>query len=154
MDQADRFHLRADQAPQRRHRLIVRQMTESRHDPSLEAPGVISEPQHVEIVVGFEQETITTFQMLEDVRINVAKVRGQSDTGAVTALDHVAGGVGCIMKRSAAVNLEIADPEAGVVLERHDAALVDIDPAGFDGSPGRVDGNPDGPRDSYRAPDV
>ena len=77
----------------------------------LDDPGVRANLEHVEIVVGFEDQTVGFAQMQLDMIRHVTKIGADGHLGAVGA-EGEADGIGGIVREREGVNFDIADGKA------------------------------------------
>ena len=80
-------------------------------DALLDDPGVGADFEHVQIVIGFEDEAIGVAEMDFDVIGHVAEVGDESELGAVGA-EGEADGVGGVVRNGEGADFDIADGEA------------------------------------------
>ena len=95
----------------------VRQMAHPAHHALFHRPWVRSDLQHIQIVIGFQQQQVSASQVKLDGFRNVAQVGGYADAHALR-FEAVADGVDGIMGDAETLHFDIADAEAGAGLER------------------------------------
>ena len=79
-------------------------------DALLDDPGIGPDLEHVEVVIGFEDEAIGLAEMDSHMIRQVAKIRANSDFGAVGA-EGESDGIGCIVRDSKRMDVNVADGE-------------------------------------------
>ena len=84
-------------------------------------PGIRADLEHVEIVIGFEDETIGLAEMDPDVIRQVAEIGADGNLGAVGA-EGESDRIGRVMRDGERVDVDIADGEALAGLDGFDAA--------------------------------
>jgi len=100
---------------------VIGEMAGAGEDALFDDPGIWADLEHVEIVVGFENEAIGLAEMDSDVVWKVAEIGADGDFGAVGA-EGEADGVGSVVRDGECVDVYIADGEALAGLDRFDAA--------------------------------
>ncbi len=100
---------------------MIRKMTGTGKDTLLDDPGVGTDLEHVEIVIGFEDEAVGLAEMDLDEFGHVAEVGADGDLGAVGAKGE-ADGVSGVVRDGEGVDFDIADGEALAGLNGFDAA--------------------------------
>ena len=73
-------------------------------------PGVRADLEHVEIVIGFEDEAIGLAEVDSDVIGQIAEIGADGDLGAVGA-ESESNGVGGVVRDGERVDVDVADPE-------------------------------------------
>jgi hypothetical protein len=106
---------------------VVGEMPGAAQDALLDDPGIGADLEHVEIVIGLEDQSIAFAQVVLDELGHVAEVGDQAELRAVGA-EGEANGVGGIVRYGEGVNLDIADGEALAGLDGFDTveALVQL----------------------------
>ena len=100
---------------------VIRKMAGAGEDALLDDPGIRADLEHVEIVIGFEDEAIGLAEMDSDMIGQVAEIGADGDFGAVGA-ESEANGVGSVMRNRESVNVDVADGEALAGLDGFDPA--------------------------------
>ena len=100
---------------------MIGEMAGAGEDALFDDPGIWADLEHVEIVVGFENEAIGLAEMDSDVVWKVAEIGADGDFGAVGA-EGEADGVGSVVRDGECVDVNIADGEALAGLDGFDAA--------------------------------
>ncbi len=100
---------------------VIRKMAGTGENALLDDPGVGADLEHVEIVVGFEDEAISIAQMNFDEFRHIAEVGADGGFGAVSA-EGEADGVGGIVRDGKGMNIDIADDKALTGLNGFDSA--------------------------------
>ncbi len=95
---------------------FIRKVSVAAHHALLYGPGVRADLQHVEIVIGFEQQHVGAAQMELDGIGNVAEVGDDADVDALR-VKTVAHGIDGVVGDGEAVDVDIADGEARASLE-------------------------------------
>jgi len=90
-------------------------------DALLDDPGIRADLEHVEVVIGFEDEAIGLAEMDSDMIGQVAEIGTDGDFGAVGA-EGESDGVGCVVGDGERVHLDIADRKTLAGLDRLNAA--------------------------------
>ena len=88
----------------------IGKMAGAAHDALLDIPRIRADFEHIEIVIGFEDEAIGFAQVMLDEFGEVAEIGDDSDLGAVGA-EGVADGIGGIVGNGEGGNFDIADGE-------------------------------------------
>lgn len=96
-------------------------MARAGEDALLDDPGIRADFQHVEIVIGFEDEAIGLAEVDLDEFGHVAEIGADGDLMAIGA-EGKADGIGGIVRDGKSVNVNIADGEALAGLDGFDAA--------------------------------
>ena len=99
---------------------VIGEMAGAGEDALFDDPGIWADLEHVEIVVGFENEAIGLAEMDSDVVWEVAEIGADGDLGAVGA-EGEADGVGGVVRDSERVDIYIANGEALACLDGFDA---------------------------------
>ena len=100
---------------------VIGEVAGAREDALLDDPGIGADLQHVEIVIGFEDEAIGLAEVDSDVVWQVAEIGADGDFGAVGA-EGESDGVGCVVRDGERVDVDIADGEGLAGLNGLDAA--------------------------------
>jgi len=100
---------------------MIREMAGAAENALLDDPGIRADLEHVEIVIGFEDEAIGLAEMDSDVIGQVAEIGADGDLGAVGA-EGESDGVGCVVRDGERVDVDVADGEALPSLDRLNAA--------------------------------
>ena len=132
---------------------FVREVAHAAHDALFHGPGVGADLQHFQVVVGFQQEHVRALQVDANGVGEVAEVGGDGDFDAFGA-EGEAYGVGCIVGGGEAVDVDIADDEAGAGLEEFENGLELAPGDGGGGEAAAVDGDAELFRDGGEAGDV
>ena len=90
---------------------VVRKMPGAAHDALLDVPGIGADLEHVEIVIGFEDQEIGFAQMVLHQFGQVAEVGDDGDLRAVRAKGE-ADGIGGIVRNGEGIDFNIADLES------------------------------------------
>jgi hypothetical protein len=90
---------------------VIGEMAGAGEDALLDDPGIWADLEHVEIVIGFEDEAIGLAEMDSDVVWKVAEIGADGDFSAVCA-EGEADGVGGVVRDSERVDVDVADGEA------------------------------------------
>src|SRR5437867_1132149 len=114
-------------------------MSEARHDPALEEPGIGSHTQHVHVVVRFKEESVASAQMADYRVVGMPEVTGDTHTSAVAGFDDETRGIVRVVKRPAGVDIQLADGERAVVVENDDRRFLPVDRAGVERASRQVD---------------
>ena len=120
----------------------VREVAHAAHHPLLHRPRVRPHLQHVEIVVGFEQQQIRAPQMKLDGFGNVAEIGRHADAHALR-FEAEAHRIDGIVRNAEALHFDVADLKAGAGLERLQARVGFAPIDGRRGEPRQVDGRRD-----------
>ena len=97
---------------------VVGEMADAGEDTLLDGPGVGAVAEHLEIVVGFEQEDVDGFEGGLDVGRDVAEVGGDGHADGLGAgVEDEAAGVGGVVGDGEGCDVEIADGEVGAGAE-------------------------------------
>ena len=105
-------------------------------------------------MIRLEQEAVAVRQMAEDRPIDRAEVAGHADPRAVAGFDDEAGRIGRVVHGAPRMDVEVANPERGVVLENDCRRLGPVDPAGLKRATRQVDGDAELAGDRFGAPDM
>jgi len=100
---------------------MIREVAGAGEDALLDDPGIRADLEHVEIVIGFEDETIGLAEMDPDVIRQVAEIGADGDFGAV-GTEGESDGVGGVVRDGERVDVDIADRETLAGLDGFDAA--------------------------------
>lgn len=100
---------------------VIRKMPGAGKHPLLNNPRIGSDLEHVEVVIGFEDQAIGLTEMNFDELRHVAEVGADGDFRAVGA-EGEAEGIGGIVRDGEGVNVNIADGEALPGVDGFDAA--------------------------------
>ncbi len=100
---------------------MIGEVTGTGKDALLDYPRIGPDLEHVEIVIGFEDEAIGLAEMDSDVIGQVAEIGADGDLGAVGA-EGESDGVGCVVRDGERVDVDVADGEALPSLDRLNAA--------------------------------
>jgi len=100
---------------------VIGEMAGTGKDALLDDPGIRADLEHVEIVIGFEDEAIGLAEVDSDVIGEVAEIGADCDFSAVGA-EGEADRVGCVVRDGEGVDVDIADGEALAGLDGFDAA--------------------------------
>lgn len=100
---------------------VIREMAGAGKDTLFDNPGIRADLEHVEIVIGFEDEAIGLAEMDSDVVGQVAEICADGDFGAVGA-EGEADGIGGVVRDGEGVDVDVADGEALAGLDGFDAA--------------------------------
>ena len=97
---------------------VVGEMAYAGEDTLLDGPGVRAVAEHLEVVVGLEQEDVDGFEGGLDVGRDVAEVGGDRHAdGLGTGVEDEAAGVGGVVGDGEGRDVEIADAEVGAGVE-------------------------------------
>ena len=132
---------------------FVREVAHAAHDALFYRPRVGADFQHFQIVVGFEQEHVGALQVDADGIGEVAEVGGDGDFDALGAEGETYG-VGCIVGDGEAIDVDIADGEAGSGLEEFQDGLELAPGDGGGGEAAAVDRDAELFRDGGEAGDM
>ncbi len=100
---------------------MIGEVTGAGEDALLDDPGVWADLEHVEIVIGFEDEAIGLAEMDSHVVWKVAEISADGDFGAVGA-EGEAYGVGGVVRDGEGMDVDVADGEALASLDGFDTA--------------------------------
>jgi len=100
---------------------VIGEMAGARENTLLDDPGIGADLEHVEIVIGFEDEAIGLAEMDSNVIREVAEIGADSDFGAVGA-ESEADGIGGVVRDGEGVDVDVANGEALAGLDGFDAA--------------------------------
>jgi hypothetical protein len=100
---------------------VIGEVAGAGKDTLLDDPGVRADFEHVEIVIGFEDEAIGLAEMDSDVVRQVAEIGADGDFGAVGA-EGESDWVGGVVRDGESVNVDVADGETLAGLDGFDAA--------------------------------
>ena len=100
---------------------VIREVAGAGKHALLDDPRVGPDLEHVEIVVGFEDEAISVAEMDSDVVRQVAEIGADGDFGAV-GTEGESDGVGGVVRDGERVDVDIADRETLAGLDGFDAA--------------------------------
>ena len=100
---------------------VIRKMAGAGEDALLDDPWVWADLEHVEIVIGFEDEAIGLAEMDSYVVWKVAEISADGDFGAVGA-EGEAYGVGGVVRDGKGMDVDVADGEALASLDGFHAA--------------------------------
>ena len=100
---------------------VIGEMASAGEDALLDDPGIGADFEHVEIVIGFEDEAIGVAQMDFDELRHVAEVGDDGELGAVGA-EGESDRVGSVVRNRERVDVDIADGEGLSGLDGFDAA--------------------------------
>ena len=105
----------------------VREMAVASHDALLDAPGIGTDFQHLEIMIGFEQ------QNLDAAEVNLDGIGHIPEIGCVADFDALrvkaeADGIYSVMRNGKALNRDIANDPSGSGLEKFDRWGFDVLP--------------------------
>jgi hypothetical protein len=89
---------------------VIRKMAGAGEDALFDDPGVRADFEHVEIVIGFEDEAVGLAEMDSHVIRKVAEIGADGDFGAVGA-EGEADGVGGVVRDGKRVHVDVADRE-------------------------------------------
>ena len=89
---------------------MIGEVARAGKDALLDDPRIRADLEHVEIVIGFEDEAIGLAEMDSDVIRKVAEIRADGDLGAVGA-EGESDGVGRVVRNRERVNFDVADGE-------------------------------------------
>ena len=132
---------------------VVGEMAGAGEDALLDDPGIGADLEHVEIVIGFEDEAIGLAEMDSDVIWKVAEIGADGDFGAVGA-EREANGVGGVVRDGEGVDVDVADGEALAGLDGFDAAEAFAESVGEDALEGSHGGLGDVERGFPEAEDL
>src|SRR6267142_5352769 len=90
---------------------VIGEMAGAGEDTLLDDPRIRADLEHVEVVIGFEDEAIGLAEMDSDVVWKVAEIGADGDFGAVGA-EGESDGVGGVVRDSERVDVYIANGEA------------------------------------------
>ena len=90
-------------------------------DALLDDPGIGPDLEHVEVVIGFEDEAIGLAEMDSHVVRQVAKIRADGDFCAVGA-EGESHGIGCIVRDGERMDVNVADGETLASLNGFDTS--------------------------------
>ena len=99
---------------------VIGKVAGAGEDPLLYDPGIGADFQHVEIVIGFEDEAVGLAEMDFDEFGHVAEIGADGDFGAVGA-ESEADGVGSVVRDGEGVDVNIPDGKALAGLDGFDA---------------------------------
>jgi len=98
---------------------FIRQMSAASHDALLDRPGVRTDAQHFEIMIGLQDKHVGAAKMdMHGIR-NVAEIGGESNFDAVGRYG-VADRIRSIVRNGEALDIKIADAESRAGLEVFD----------------------------------
>jgi hypothetical protein len=100
---------------------VIRKVAGAGEDALFDDPGIRADLEHVEIVIGFENEAIGLAEMDPDVIGQVAEIGADGDFGAVGA-EGESDRVGGVVRDGERVDVDIADRETLAGLDGLDAA--------------------------------
>ncbi len=100
---------------------VIGEMAGAGKDALLDDPWIRANLEHVEIVIGFEDEAIGLAEMDSDVIRKVAEIGADCDFSAVGA-ESEADGIGGVVRDGERVDVDVADGEALASLDGFDAA--------------------------------
>jgi len=100
---------------------VVREMASAGEDTLLDYPRIRTNLEHVEIVIGFEDEAIGLAEMDSYVIRQVAQIGADGNFAAVGAKSE-SDGVGSVVRNGEGVHVNVADGEALAGLDGLDAA--------------------------------
>ena len=89
---------------------VIRKMASAGENTLLDDPGIWADLEHIEVVIGFEDEAIGLAEVDSDMIGQVAKIGADGDFGAVGA-EGESDGVGGIVRDGEGVDVDIADRE-------------------------------------------
>jgi hypothetical protein len=89
---------------------VVGEVAGAGEDALFDDPGIRADLEHVEIVIGFEDEAIGLAEMDSDVIRQVAEIGADGDLGAVGA-EGESDGVGGVVRDGKRVHVDVADGE-------------------------------------------
>jgi hypothetical protein len=110
---------------------VIGEMARAGEDALLDDPRIRADLEHVEIVIGFEDEAIGLAEMNSDVIRQVAEIGADCDLGAIGA-EGKSDGVGRVVRDGERVDVDIADREALAGLDGFDAAEAFAESVGQD----------------------
>src|SRR3954453_16036276 len=90
---------------------LVRQMPSAAHHPLLHGPGIRPYPQHLEIVIRFEDHHIRSSEMNAKRIGDIPKIGRNRDFYTATR-QRIADGIDRVMRNGEARDVEVADREA------------------------------------------
>src|SRR6266481_6536782 len=90
-------------------------------DALLDDPGIGPDLEHVEVVIGFEDEAIGLAEMDSHVVWQVAKIRADGNFCAVGA-EGESDGIGCIVRDGERMDVNVADGETLASLDGFDTS--------------------------------
>jgi len=90
---------------------VIRKVASAGKDALLDHPRIRADLEHIEIVIGFEDEAIGLTEMDPDVIGQVAEIGADGDLGAIGA-EGESDGVGGVVRDGECVDVDIADGEA------------------------------------------
>jgi hypothetical protein len=100
---------------------VIRKMAGAGEHSLLDDPGVRTDLEHIEVVIGFEDEAIGLAEMDSDVIWEVAEISADGDLRAVGA-EGESNRVDSVVGDSKRVDIDVADREALAGLDGLDAA--------------------------------
>jgi len=100
---------------------VIGEMASAREDALLDDPGIRADLEHVEIVIGFEDEAIGLAEMDSYVIWQIAEIGADGNFGAVGA-EGESDGVGGVVRDGEGVDVDVADGETLAGLDGFDAA--------------------------------
>ena len=90
---------------------VIREMAGAGEDALLDDPGIRADLEHIEVVIGFEDEAIGLAEVDSYVIGEVAEICADGDFGAVGA-EGESDRVGCVVWDSKCMDIDVADREA------------------------------------------
>jgi hypothetical protein len=100
---------------------VIRKMAGAGEDALFDDPGIRADLEHVEIVIGFENEAVGLAEMDSDVIGQIAEIGADCNLGAVGA-EGESDRVGGVVGDGERMDVDVADGEALPSLNRFDAA--------------------------------
>ena len=98
----------------------IRKMAGAGEDALLDDPRIWADLEHIEIVIGFEDEAIALAEMDLDEFGHIAEIGANGDLGAVGA-EGEADGIGGVMRNGEGVDVNVADGKMLASLDGFDA---------------------------------
>jgi hypothetical protein len=100
---------------------VIGEVASAGEDALLDDPGIRADLEHVEIVIGFEDEAIGLTEVDSNVIWEVAEIGADGDFGAVGA-ESESDGIGGVVRDCESVDVDIADGKALAGLDGFDAS--------------------------------
>ena len=110
---------------------VIGEMAGARENALLDDPGIWADLEHVEIVIGLEDEAIGLAEMDSDVVWQVAEIGADGDLGAVGA-EGETDGIGGVVRDGEGMDVDVADGETLAGLDGLHAAEAFAESVGED----------------------